>query len=222
MTPALGLDSLSDSQLLSRLTTLVKQQRRIESEVVAHISEIDARNLYLGKACCSMHAYCVEVLHLSNAEAYLRIAVARASRKFPLLLAMLADGRLHLSAIARLAPHLRHENADALLARAAWKSKREIERLVAELAPRPDVPGRMRKLPRSSRVRVPRQRINNVRTLSIGPRGHRIGPNRPRRRAPANYPRSGQRSWRPSRPNDTRLNLPPARRFTKSSSVSSR
>ena len=54
----------------------------------------------------SMFAYCTEVLHLSEAEAYFRIAAARASRKHPVLLSMLADGRLHLTAIAKLAPHL--------------------------------------------------------------------------------------------------------------------
>jgi 5-methylcytosine-specific restriction endonuclease McrA len=60
---------------------------------------------------------------------------------------MLADGRLHLTAIAKLAPHLTRENRDRLLARAVHKSKREIEELVAEIAPRPDVPAFLRKLP---------------------------------------------------------------------------
>jgi hypothetical protein len=95
----------------------------------------------------SMFAYCTEVLHLSEAEAYLRIAAARASREHPVLLEMLADGRLHLTAIARLAPHLTTENRDTLLERAAHKTKRQIEELVAELAPRPDVPAMMRKVP---------------------------------------------------------------------------
>ena len=94
-----------------------------------------------------MFAYCTEVLHLSEAEAYLRIAAARASREHPLLLAMLADGRLHLTAIAKLAPHLTLENREALLKRAVHRSKREIEELVAELSPRPDAPAVIRKLP---------------------------------------------------------------------------
>ena len=62
-----------------------------------------------------MYAYCTERLHLSEAEAYLRIAAARASRQHPILLAMLADGRLHLTAIAKLAPHLTPDNRDAVL-----------------------------------------------------------------------------------------------------------
>ena len=94
-----------------------------------------------------MFVYCMDVLHLSEAEAYLRLTAARAARAHPVLLQMLADGRLHLTGIAKLAPHLTPENRDLLLARAVHRSKRQIEELVAELAPRPDVPGVLRKLP---------------------------------------------------------------------------
>ena len=52
---------------------------------------------------------------------------------------MLAGGRLHLTAIAKLAPHLTSENREVLLELAAHRSKREIEELLAELSPRPDV-----------------------------------------------------------------------------------
>ena len=108
--------------------------------VVAHIGEVDERRLYAREACSSMFAYCIEVLHLSEPEAYLRITVARVARKHPMLLVMLGEGRLHLSGIAILAPHLTEENCERVLARAAYKSKRQIEELVAELSPKPDVP----------------------------------------------------------------------------------
>jgi hypothetical protein len=75
---------------------------------------------------------------------------------------MLADGRLHLTAIAKLGPHLTLENREALLKRAAHRSRREIEELVAELSPRPDAPAVMRKLPdRRARTTSP--------TLRLGP-----------------------------------------------------
>jgi 5-methylcytosine-specific restriction endonuclease McrA len=61
---------------------------------------------------------------------------------------MLRDGRLHLSGIARLAPHLTHENAQAVLKRACGMSHREVRELVSELEPRPDVAPSVRKLPR--------------------------------------------------------------------------
>ena len=147
MEHARQLRSLSDDDLLRRLADLVGRSRRVEADLVAHVAEVDARRLYRREAASSMHVYCVEVLHLSDAEAYLRIAVARASRAHPGLLTMLADGRLHLSGIERLAPHLTPENRNRLLERATHKTKREIELLVAELAPRPDVSASIRKLP---------------------------------------------------------------------------
>src|SRR5262245_58852462 len=144
----LALSSLSDDELLHRLRDLLRQSRRVEAELVAHIGEVDARRLYAREAAPSMFAYCTQVLHLSEAEAYLRITAARAARQHPVLLDMLRDGRLHLSGIAKLVPHLTLENREAVLARAAHRSKRRIEELIAELAPRPDVPTIVGAVPR--------------------------------------------------------------------------
>jgi hypothetical protein len=141
------LRSLTDNELFGRLGELVRQSRGVEAEIVAHLGEADARRLYLREAAASMFVYATRVLHLSEAEAYLRITVARAAREHPALLARLASGELHLSGAALLAPHLTVVNREMLLARAARKSKRQIEELLAELAPRPEVPASIRKLP---------------------------------------------------------------------------
>jgi hypothetical protein len=141
------LKSVSDDELLRRLAEVLRQSRRVEADLVAHLAEVDHRRLYARFAHPSMHAYCTEALHLSDAEAYLRIAAARASREHPALLSMLRDGRLHLTAIGLLAPHLTAENRDAVLARAVHRSRRQVEELVAELAPRPEVAPVIRRLP---------------------------------------------------------------------------
>ncbi len=94
-----------------------------------------------------MFSYCTRVLHLSEHEAYARITVARAARRYPELLAMLDDGRLHLSGIAKLAPHLTDANHDQVLVRATHKTKAQIEALIAEIAPKADVPDTIRKMP---------------------------------------------------------------------------
>jgi hypothetical protein len=138
---------LSDNDLLRRLAHEVHRGRRAEADVAALIAEVDARRLYAREACSSMFAYCTQVLHLAEHEAYLRIAVARASREHPVLLDMLRDGRLHLASIAKLAPHLTLENREAVLRRAVHRSKLQVEELVAELIPRPDVPPVVRRLP---------------------------------------------------------------------------
>ncbi len=149
------LESVPDDELLRRLAELLQQSRGVESDLVAHIAEVDERRLYAREASFSMFAYCTEVLHLSEAEAYLRIEAARASRKHPMFLTMLGDGRLHLTGIAKLAPHLTRENRDALLERATHRSKRQIEELIAEIAPRPDAPAVMRKLPERKPLEAP-------------------------------------------------------------------
>ena len=141
------LATLPDDELLRRLAQLLHTSRSDEANLVAHIGEADARRLYAREASPSMFAYCTERLHLSEAEAYLRIAVARASREHPVLLEMLADGRLHLTAIAKLAPHLTPENREGLLERATHRTKRETEELLAAVAPRPYAPALIRKVP---------------------------------------------------------------------------
>jgi len=155
MSPTHELQSLSDDELLRRLSDLLSQSRRVESDLIAHIGEVDERRLYARQASSSMFAYCTEVLNLSEHEAYLRITAARASRKHPMLLEMLSDGRLHLTAIGLLAPHLTEENRETLLARACHKSKRRIEELLTELSPKPDVPAGIRKLPAVSPKSAP-------------------------------------------------------------------
>ena len=74
MTTTHELTSISDDELLIRLSNLVGRDRRIESEIVAHIGEVDERRLYASRACSRMHAYCTQVLHLSDGEAFLRTA----------------------------------------------------------------------------------------------------------------------------------------------------
>src|SRR5262249_56796214 len=103
-----------------------RKARRVEADLIAHIGEVDARRLYAREATPSMFVYCTEVLHLSEAEAYLRITVARAAREHPVLLDRLRDGRLHLSGIAKLVPHLTVENREAVLRRAAHRSQRAV------------------------------------------------------------------------------------------------
>jgi hypothetical protein len=70
------LESLSDDDLLRGLTDLLRQSHRVEADLVAHLAEVEARRLYAREASPSMFVYCTDVLHLSEAEAYLRIAAS--------------------------------------------------------------------------------------------------------------------------------------------------
>jgi hypothetical protein len=145
--------SVTDQELIARVRRLNGVDQKLNAQLIAHLGEVDARGLYREHACASMFVYCVEELHMSEAQAYLRIQAARLGRRFPAVLQRLAQGSVHLTALKLLGPHLTADNHLELLERSSGKGKREVELLVAAIAPKPDVPSRMRKLPEASFAR---------------------------------------------------------------------
>jgi hypothetical protein len=119
----------------------------VNAALVRALMEADARRLYLREGCASLFTWCTQVLALDDGAAYNRIEVARAARRFPVLVEQLEDGSLTLTAARLLAPHLTPENHAGVLASARRQPKREIERIVAALNPRPDAPAIVRRLP---------------------------------------------------------------------------
>jgi hypothetical protein len=148
-TSTASLARLPDRDLLRALHELVARDREVEADLLAHLGEVEARQLYLEEGCASMFAYCTELLHFSEATAYHRIQAARATRAYPLLLERLRRGELHLSGVKLLAPHLTPENHVELIERSRHRSKRAIEALLADRAPKPDAPPLVRRLPKS-------------------------------------------------------------------------
>ncbi len=140
--------SLSDRDLLERLDILARAERETSAELVAHLAALDARSsLYAAHGYGSLFGYCTQALRLSEDAACARIEAARACRRFPAVLELLASGEMSLTTVRLLGRHLTPDNHEAVLARARGRSRREIEALVAELAPRPDAPSSVRKLP---------------------------------------------------------------------------
>ena len=147
MNACTSFGDLADRDLLMEVKRLAKVERDATAALVASLAEVDARELHLGQGCRSLFVYCTEVLHLSESAAYARIAAARAGRRFPLILALLAAGDVTLTTIYLLAPHLTDATHRAVLESARHKSKREVQEIVASLHPLPDVPATIRKLP---------------------------------------------------------------------------
>jgi 5-methylcytosine-specific restriction endonuclease McrA len=133
-------------QLLGEFCKALARDRAGTVDLLVHMSAIEARKLYRERGCGSMYEYCTQVLGMCEATATRRIRAARAARRFPVILPMLADGRLHVSAVSLLAPHLSAANVTSLLAEAAHQSKAQVERLVARRFPKPDVPTVVRPL----------------------------------------------------------------------------
>src|SRR5687767_8322043 len=130
--------ALSNGDLQARLRALSVRERGTVAELVAHLAEWDARGLYLVEGYNSMFSYCCDVLLMSEHEAYNRIEVARAARRFPLILNLLMDGAVSLTTVRLLAPHLTADNHVSVLESARGLRRSGVEQLMARLAPRPD------------------------------------------------------------------------------------
>jgi hypothetical protein len=133
------LSQLPDHVLLRDLAALVSQDRTTTAALLAHLAEVDARKLYLPAAHPSMFSYTVRELRLSEDAAFRRIRAARTARQFPAIFPALADGRLNLNAVLMLTPFLTPDTSEELLVAAAGKTKAEIELLLAQRFPQPDL-----------------------------------------------------------------------------------
>ncbi len=138
--------SYESPALIELLGSLTCGDFAANAQLVAVVAEVDRRQLYRGKGYDSMYAYCVRHLGMSDDVAFMRIRVGRLSRRLPVILDLLADGRLRLSGLIRLVPHLTRANAQELLATASGLTNREIRVLVAERFPKPDVKTELRSL----------------------------------------------------------------------------
>jgi hypothetical protein len=139
---------LSDQDLVARLHVLAGNERGASVELVAHLAALDTRPaVYAAQGYGSLFRYCTEALRLSEDAACNRIEAARACRRFPVILDLLTSGEVSLTSVRLLGRYLTPENHQAVLAKAKGRSRQQIEALMAELAPQPDVPSSVRKLP---------------------------------------------------------------------------
>jgi hypothetical protein len=94
---------LSNEVLLRNVSVLMAQDRANLATLLVYLAEVDARRLYAPAGYDSMFAWCVAEHSMSEDEAYKRIQAARAIRRFPSIYEVVSDGRLHLTAVVKLA-----------------------------------------------------------------------------------------------------------------------
>ena len=144
-----SLARLSDDELAARVKSLAVREHATAAQVIAHLAEMGTRDACLRAGYGSLFVYCRDALGLSAADACQRIEVARALRRFPVIRTMLADGSMSLASVRLLASCLTQANHRAVLESARGKRKSEVEEIMVRLAPRPDAPGFVRRLPSS-------------------------------------------------------------------------
>ena len=128
--------SLPSPVLARRLADLCGHERNVQVDFLLHLAVFDERQAWAEAGYGSLWSYCLEVLHLREGAAWRRIEAMKALRRFPALEAALREGRLCLTTVNLLAAVLTEENLEELVARAAFLSKADTERLVVSIRPR--------------------------------------------------------------------------------------
>jgi 5-methylcytosine-specific restriction endonuclease McrA len=134
------LTALTDDALVARVSTLCAQGYALTARLIVLLIEVEERRLDLRSACTSMFDYCQRRLGMSEGAAYRRITAARLVKRFPALLQRIETGEIHLSTLVLLRPHLDEQNVDEIAAAVVGKTKRQVEDLLARVAPKADVP----------------------------------------------------------------------------------
>jgi hypothetical protein len=135
-----ALSHLSDRDLLAAVSRLATGERDATVSLIAHLAELHARRLHQQAGFSSLYTYCIDVVGLSESEAYDRVKAAKLVRRYPALLTLLAAGQINLTTVRLVAPHLTAANHEELLIAACGKRKRELQELLAERFPQADVP----------------------------------------------------------------------------------
>ncbi len=139
--------SLDPAALSCRLGELAGREREVQVEFLLHLDEFDARRAWAEEGYGSLWDYLLRVLHLREGLAFRRIAAMRVLRRLPVVAEALRDGRLCLSTATVLGPLLTEANVGELVARTAFLTKAEVERLVVTLQPRTAPKDGLRLLP---------------------------------------------------------------------------
>jgi hypothetical protein len=145
--PLEALRALADSELVARVIGCAARERAATADLVGHLAELGTRDIPLREGYGSLFVYCRDALRLAEGDAYGRIEAARAARRFPLVLELLAQGVTNLTTLRLLAPHLTEDNHRRVLESARGKRRLEVEEIAVRLAPLPDAPSFVRRLP---------------------------------------------------------------------------
>src|SRR5215212_4729458 len=132
--------SLSDEELVSQISSLCLEGRRLVARLIIYLIEVEDRALDKKSACSSMWAFCTERLKMSEGETSRRLNGAKLVRRFSSVLGRIERGEIHLSALRQLGPYLNEENLDAVLDEAKGRTRGQLDEMIARRFPRPNAP----------------------------------------------------------------------------------
>lgn len=122
---------LSDTALVAEVMRLARCEREATAALICHLAELYGRRLHERAGFTSLFTYCAEALGLSESASYDPMKAAKVVRRYPMVMGLIESGRVNLTTVRLLSPHLTRQNYEELFAAAAGKGKREVQKLVA-------------------------------------------------------------------------------------------
>ena len=130
---------LSDSQLIARADQVARSEHEAGLHLLDALLEMERRSLCLELGYSSLFDYCTRKWLFSRSKAGRYIAVARATRRHPVLRQLLERRSLTIGNAAILVGVLTDGNNAEVLTRAAGRTYAEIEEIVSSLKPAREV-----------------------------------------------------------------------------------
>lgn len=124
----------TDSILISDIKALVVRERRVLSEFLHHLREIENRKLYLKRGFSSLLGFVTQELGYSESAAGRRIQAMRLIKDIPEVEAQVQSGKISLSVASQMQSFFRQENQKRRSERRASISPQEKLQMVTQLA----------------------------------------------------------------------------------------
>ena len=79
----MNLTNLNNLDLVSKTKNLVSEERKLTTEILVHLREIEKRRIHLYFGYSSLHEFCVKHLGYSDGSAHRRISAMRLIKEIP-------------------------------------------------------------------------------------------------------------------------------------------
>lgn len=142
------LQQMKDNDLNLGLLKMVQQERKLTSQILDFLKEVEDRKLFAKRGYSSLFAYCTEYLGYSESAAQRRISAMRLIKEVPQVKENITSGELNLSNVAKVAQFFRQEKKIHqkvytpkekvnILENLKGKTQKEAEIELIQISPRP-------------------------------------------------------------------------------------
>jgi 5-methylcytosine-specific restriction endonuclease McrA len=121
---------MNNAQLVLNIKNAARDENLLLSDCLAYLCEIRRRRLYSSQGYSSLYDFCVDNLPLSDGAIYRRIQVSEHVQRVPLLLEMIALGKISLTVASKIVPFFNSEDPNELIKQFLGLTTREADHLL--------------------------------------------------------------------------------------------